>query len=402
MRTLLLVITALAIALALFVVRPWSEYSPLEMLGLFDPETRIANFRKMETIIPARRVAAGNAPLILPREERPLELDYTFKNKTISLTEFLNRVDGTGLLVIQDGTIIHERYLNGATQTSRFTSWSVAKSFVATLIGIAHDEGKIRSLDDLVTDYVPALKGSAYDGVPIKHVLQMSSGVAFDETYDDRLSDIQLFFWKTRTLGRAINSVLKDYDSAEPSGINFHYASIDTQVLGAILIQLYDTSLSDLLSEKLWQPLGMEADALWNVDSERDDATEIAFCCLNATLRDFSKLGLLYLNQGNWQGKQLVSSAWVRESTVPDAPHLLPGGSPRYYGPRGYQYQWWAPQNANREYMAMGVWGQYIYVSEPDNLVIVRTSVDPDYWENVTETITVFRAIRDSLRKTKR
>ena len=274
----------------------------------------------------------------------------------------------------------------------------MAKSFVATLVGMALDEGLIRDLDEPITDYVPQLAGTGYQDVPIRHVLQMASGVEFDETYDEQFSDINLFFWKTFVFGRSADDVMTDYGSARDSGQEFHYISINTQALGMLLRELYDQPLPDLVQEKLWQPLGMEGDAYWNLDADNDSANAIAFCCLNARLRDYARLGQLYLQQGQWQGEQLLSAGWVQEATRPSADFLEPGASPYRYGGRGYQYHWWVPQDYDGEYFAAGVWGQYIYVSEPDNLVIVRTAADPGYHHHTDESIAVFRALRDGLR----
>lgn len=386
------------VGIALFVWRPWSEYKPLAMNSLFAADQRLENFRHMDRVFPSRPIAAGDEVFEFSRDERPLALSYQFEGQERSLDEFLERVAGTGLLVIKNDVILHERYMNGADESSNFTSWSVAKSFVSTLVGMALGDGLIQSLDEPISDYVPELKGSGYEGVPIRHVLQMSSGVEFDETYDNRFSDIQQFFVQVFVLGRRADAMMAGYDKAQPSGQVHHYASVDTQALAMLLRRLYKKPLATLLSERIWQPLGMEADAYWNIDQAGEQGMEIGFCCINARLRDYAKLGRLYLQQGNWNGKQLLPAAWVQEATTPNAPHLEPGVSPHNYGPRGYAYQWWVPENYQREYFAAGVWGQFIYVSEPDDLIIVRTSADPNYRANMPETIAVFRAIRDSLR----
>ncbi len=398
-RKLGLIIFVIAVVgLGLFLTRPWSDYNPLKMNSLFSESKRVENLRNMDQIFPSRTIKAGTKPFRFKADYKPLNVQYRFRGDERNLDEFLDRVVGTGLLVIKNDRLVHERYMQGSDEETRFTSWSVAKSFVSTLVGIALGDGLIRSLDDDITDYVPELKGTGYDGVPIKHVLQMSSGVEFDETYGNRFSDIQQFFWKVFIFGKRADEVMTLYPKAQPSGTEHHYISIDTQALAMMLRRLYDKPLANLLSERIWQPLGMEGDAYWNIDKESEDGMEIAFCCINARLRDYAKLGRLYLNQGRWNGKQIVPKGWVMEATTPGAPHLEPGVSPHNYGPRGYQYQWWIPENYKREYFASGVWGQFIYVSEPDNLIIVRTSVDPDYRPNMEETIVVFRAIRDALR----
>lgn len=399
MKKILVAATAglLVVGGILFLTRPWSDYDPLTMNGLFHPDKRVTNFRHMDRIFPARGIAAAPEIFEFPRAERPLNVTYRFEGAPRTLDGFLERASVTGLLVIKDGAVVHERYRLGADAESRSTSWSMAKSFVSTLVGMALAEGRIDSLDDPISDYVPALEGTAYDGISIRHVLQMSSGVDFDETYGNHLSDVRQFFWKIYVFGQDADDVITGYGRERPPGQVFHYASIDTQALAMLLREIYDRPLAALLEQKLWHPLGA-AEAFWNVDGESEDATPVAFCCLNARLRDFAKLGQLYLQRGQWQGVQLLPAEWTVEATRPGAPHLEPGASPYDYGSRGYQYQWWIPENYDREYFAAGHYGQYVYVSEPDNLVIARSSVDPDYRDHATESIAVFRAIRDALR----
>lgn len=387
----------LIVAAYLFLARPWSEYSLLEMNSLFDADERVHNFQHMDDVFPAEPIAAAPARSELPRRLRPLAVEYRFAGEQRTLGDFLRRVSATGLLVIEDGTIVHERYFQGAGHSSRFTSWSMAKSFVSTLVGQALGDGLIRSLDDPISDYVPELRDSAYDGVPIRHVLQMSSGVDFDETYDDRLSDINLFFVKLFLLGRGADDTVDDYDRAEPSGRSFHYASIDTQALAMLVSAVREKPLVEVLEERLWHPLGAAA-AYWNIDDTDGSGAPIAFCCLNARLRDFARLGQLYLQDGRWGGKRLLPAGWAREATRPGAAHLRPGALDDSFGRRGYQYQWWSPPGYGRQYYAAGIWGQYVFVSEPDGIVIARTAVDPDYRDHGEESIAVFQAIAAALR----
>lgn len=381
----------------LFLERPWSEYSLLAMNSLFDADERVENFRNMDEIFPSESIAPAPSPVEPPRDERPLRANYRFGGERRSLDGFLRRTVTTGLLVLQDGEVVDERYLHGATPASRFTSWSVAKSFVSTLVGIALADGRIESLDDPLGDYVPALEDSAYDGAAIRDVLRMSSGVDFDEDYDARLSDINVFFVKLFALGRDADDLTAGYGRARPPGEAFDYASVDTQALAMLLREIYDRPLTELLEQRLWHPLGARA-AHWSVDDTGGDGTAIAFCCLNARLRDFAKLGQLYAQRGRWRGRRLLPASWVREATTPGAPYLEPGALPGDSDYRGYAYHWWVPEGYEREYFAAGVWGQYVYVSEPDRVVIARTAVDPDWREHGEESIAAFRAIRDALR----
>jgi CubicO group peptidase (beta-lactamase class C family) len=273
----------------------------------------------------------------------------------------------------------------------------MAKSFVSALVGIAIDEGRIAGADRPVTEYVPALKGSGYDGVPIKDILQMSSGVHFNEDYASWASDISIMFAKSFVLGSPINAYAQGLRSERRSGEAFNYISVDTQVLGMLLVRATGKPLATYLEEKIWGPLGMESDAEWVTDRAGKDGMEYAFCCLNATLRDYAKFGRLYLRRGDWQGRRIVSERWARESVVPDKPYLVHSGA---YFPNwtiGYQYQWWVPEGAEGEFMAIGVWGQYIYVNPARNVIIVKTAADPDFDYRDMENLAAFRAIAAAL-----
>jgi CubicO group peptidase (beta-lactamase class C family) len=396
-RVVLAAVIAALVGGYLLVERPWSGYGLLAMNSLFSEGERVENFRHMDEVFPAEDIAGARRPVDFPRREQSLEADYRYGGERRTLAEYHDRADSTGLLVVKDGEVLHERYFQGADAASRFTSWSVAKSFVATLVGMALADGRIRSLDDPIDRYVPRLADSAYAGVPIRHVLQMSSGVEFDEDYDDLRSDIRLFFLQVYVLGRDADDLTAGYDRHGPSGKQFHYASVDTQALGMLVSEVFDRPFVDVFAERLWRPLGAHS-AFWNVDATGGDGEPIAFCCLNARLRDYAKLGQLYAQHGMWKGRRLLPASWVRQATTPGAPHLEPGQLPDPHSTRGYGLQWWVPRDYDREYYAAGVWGQYIYVSERDDLVIARTAVDPDYRDHGDEAIAVFRAIRDSLR----
>jgi CubicO group peptidase (beta-lactamase class C family) len=366
----------------LFLERPWSNYSLIDMLTLFDRDNRAYNFQHLNQVFPAEPIAAAPVPYELPRRERPLPTSYLFSGEERSLDRFLRRTSTTGLLVIDDGAIVHESYAQGASASSRFTSWSMAKSFVATLVGQALAAGRIQSLDDPISAYVPALVGTSFEGVPVRDALQMASGVDFDEDYSSPLSDINLFYAKLFLLGQSANDVMDDYGRAAQPGEEFHYTSLDTQALGMLVSAVYDQPLVKVLEDQLWHPLGARA-AYWNIDDTDGSGTPLAFCCINARLRDFARLGQLYLQGGYWRGRRLLPASWVREAT---APHE-----------NGYGYQWWVPPGVDRTYLAAGLMGQYIYVSEPDNVVIVRTSTHSNSGDEGNETLTVFQTIADAL-----
>jgi hypothetical protein len=366
------------------------------VIRLFEPEQIVHNFRSMETLFRAVPVRRSETPHRFESEPRDLPLTYEYRGATKDVERFLQDTWTTGLIVLQDGKIVQERYFRGNTATSKSISWSVAKSFISALVGIAVAEGRIADIHRPVSDYVPVLRGSGYDGVPVKDVLQMSSGIRFDENYGEFFSDIN-------RLGRAIafDTSLDEFVASlkreRAPGTFHHYVSMDTQVLGMLLRETTGETIASYLESRIWKKLGMESDAYWLIDR---NGMELAFGGLNAVLRDYARLGQLYLNEGEWQGQQIVPAAWVRASVNPGAPHLQPG-NPASTWVLGYGYQWWIPQQPDGDYLAIGVYGQFIYVYPKRKIVIAKTSAYPDHTIDgpgkELETIALFRAIATQL-----
>ncbi len=363
------------------------------VITLFEPDVVVENFRHMDRMFDHRVVHRGGPPHVFERAPASLPPIYTYREEDKAVREFLEETWTTGLIVIHDDRIVYEEYFLGNTEASKCISWSVCKSFVSALVGIALAEGHIQDIGDPVSRYVPLLKGSGYDGVPIKHVLQMSSGVRFDEDYAAFFSDIN-------RMGRAIalNQPLDDFvasleNEVEP-GTRHHYVSMDTQVLGMVLREATGQDLSAYLEDRIWKRIGMESDAFWMVDG---DGMELAFGGLNAVLRDYARFGLLYLKEGLWNDRQVVPAQWVRDSVTPDAPHLRPGVNEASGFPLGYGYQWWIPENPEGDFLAIGIYNQFIYVHPEHNVVIAKTSAYADYdvdgVEKELESIALFRAI---------
>ncbi len=386
-------LTALAVlilvGLTLFITRPWSPWSPWQMNQLFWKSQRVQNFQHMERLFPSKPLTASTAPFVFPRAEKALTLPatYVFEGNHRLADAFLEKTSSTGLLILRDGKVIHEQYRRGATDTSTLTSWSMAKSVVATLVAIALKEGTIRSLDDTAETYVPELQGKAYGKARIRDLLRMASGVKFDETYDNRFSDIQKIFYKTFIFNQSINDAAANYPAEDAPGTRFHYKSMDTQILSWVLRRATGKSITGYAQQKLWEPLGMQDKGFWNTDFH---GNELGYCCLNITLRDYAKLGQLYLQQGQWNGQQLLPADWVREATKRPEPWLTAGHG---YPERGYGYHWWVPKNPDQEFFANGVWGQTIFVDEKTRTVIVKTSVDPNFKANTAEMIAFMRSL---------
>jgi CubicO group peptidase (beta-lactamase class C family) len=291
------------------------------VIRLFDQDVIVENFRHMDGIIGTRTVHMADQATTFAKDPQPLPASFIYNGESVNLKQFLKDQYTTGMIVIKDNKIAFEEYWLGNDDKSVVISWSVAKSMISALIGIAVDERLIRSVYDPVTDYVPFLKGTGYDNVPIKHILQMSSGIGFDENYGDFNSDIN-------RLGRllALNTSIDDFVASlknirEPGTYN-QYVSMDTQVLSMVLREVTGKTVAEYMEERLWKRIGTESDGYWLIDNK---GVEIVFGCFNAVLRDYARFGMLYLNDGQWNDETVVPADWVKASVTPDGPHLQPG-----------------------------------------------------------------------------
>jgi len=270
---------------------------------------------------------------------------------------YLEKHNTVAFLIIKNDSIQYEKYFNGYEKASIVPSFSMAKSVTSILLGCAIAEGLIPSVNEPITNYIPELQKKGFEKVTILHLLQMTSGIKFNESYVNPFGHAAAFYY-----GKNLRKQLGKLKLAHEPGKKFNYVSGDTQLLGLVLERaLKGKSLTQYLQEKLWTPLGMEYDASWSLDQEKE-GMEKTFCCLNARARDYAKIGRLYLNKGNWNGQQLVPADWVTTSTQFDTT----GGSAGYY-----QYQWWLPLPIGA-FMAEGILGQYIFVYPEKNLIIVR------------------------------
>lgn len=283
--------------------------------------------------------------LIIKMKDGSTFEDYLEKNKTVAF------------LVIHNDTIKYEHYFNDYTRKSIVTSFSMAKSFTSFLIGCAIEDKYINSVDDAVTKYIPELKENGFENVTIKNLLQMTSGLDFKESYLNPFGHAATFYYGRNLEKSSLKLKLKN----RPNKLT-EYVSGNTQLLGVILARvLKERTISQYLEEKLWTQVGMEYNASWSID-KKINGIEKTFCCINARAIDFAKFGRLYLNKGNWNGRQIISKSWVNNSTKLDS---LGGGD------LGYQYQWWIP-NKKGDFIAEGILGQFIFVSPAENLIIVR------------------------------
>lgn len=365
--------------------------------SLFTGAEQIDNFNRMHQMFPVTTMLATEQPHSFPvGQSVPLPAEFSYRGEQRETQEFLARTDTGAVLVIHDGTIQFEQYWRSGGQTQTWLSMSVAKSFISALVGIAVEQGHIRSISDPVTDYAPELAGSAYNNVRIKDILQMSSGASWNEDYGDPESDINRF-GQVFALGGSMNKFAATLTNEMEPGTYNRYNSTDTQVLGMLLTKATGRSVTDYMIENLWQPMGAETTGYWLTDLEN---MEMAFGGLNITARDYAKLGEIYRLGGSLNGRQIVPADWVAASISPDAPHLMPGDNPASDWPLGYGYQWWIPDGSVGEFMAIGVYNQFIYVAPQSNTVIVKLSAnsaygtpDDDNASSEFESIEFFRAI---------
>src|SRR5262245_24718112 len=326
---------------------------------------RVGALSRYDTLFPARIIAAPKQPIQLARASTEPVIRYGFAGLDLTLDDYLNRHPVTGLLIAKGNTILVERYQYGRTDTDRLTSFSMAKSIVGLLIGIALKEGAIRSLDDPAETYVAGLRDTEYGRTPIKALLLMSSGVAFSEDYANPSSDITKLARLTIEPGSPGSLIaLKQFNTrVSPPGERFSYSSAASLVLGLVLAAATKRTVSDYAAEKLWQPLGAEADATWIVDAT---GQEVTFAYVNAVLRDWARLGLMLANRGNWQGKTIVPEEWLTAS----AANALPTDSPL----AKYGYQIWYSADARR-FALRGLRGQFVFVDPDLKLVLVQTAL---------------------------
>ena len=277
-------------------------------------------------------------------------------------------------MIIRNDTVLYESYTGKYKENSPVSSFSVAKSFVSTLVGIALEEGKIKNVHQSITDFIPELKEKGFTPINVQHLLKHTSGINFSQQLLNPNSDnAQLYY------GKDLRKRMLAFHIKEQPGLHFDYQSENYQLLGLILERATGQTLSKYLQEKIWKKIGMENNAFWNVDNESENGIEKAFCCLNATTHDFAKLGRLYLQKGNWNGKQIVPRKWIEESIHPDT---------EAGGKLNFQYNWIAGPKKYGSYYAAGLYGQYIYIYPEKNIIIARfgeedLAYNPTYWKSV-------------------
>ena len=323
------------------------------------PEQQVAGYRNIDRISETRWIEASDDPYPLASAPQDLSsVTYEVEGGTFTIDDYLRDRRIAGLLVVKDDAVVFERYGLGNDESSRWISFSIAKSVVSMLYGAAIADGYIGGVDEPITKYLPLLAGGGYDGVTIRNVLQMASGVRWNEDYADPESDVA-------TLPSALVEQVRYMAALErehPPGEVFHYNTGETNMAGAVLRAAIGNNLSTYLEHRIWAPFGMEADANWVI--HEPGGGELGGCCISATLRDYARLGIFAMNGGVLRdGTRVLPEGWMADSTSP---------SPGY---DGYGYLWWL--RGEGAFAGIGIFGQYLWMDPDSNTVIVTHGAWP-------------------------
>lgn len=357
------------------------------------PENQPATFRNVDRFSPVRAIRRGSRVRALPPHavQLPGSMPYDFGTETHTIDSYFGRNRTSGLIILKNGQTVIEKYALGNDERSRWTSFSTAKSMTSTLAGAALHEGAIRSLDDPTERYVPELRGSAYEGVTVRNVLRMCSGVGWNETYsatgDNDIARLGAAMAENNPA--ALLELMRTRPRAHPQGAKFNYSTGETYVLGAIVAGATGKHLADYYSEKIWSRAGMESDAYWQLDAENGRAG--AGFGVSATLRDYARFGQFFLEDGVIDGARVLPQGWRDLAGQPDNPVTAHGAfDPQY--PLGYGYQWWSlPTGANAmpnhdgAFTAEGIFGQFVYVNPREQVVAAVWSAWRDSWSTPAE-----------------
>ena len=362
--------------------------------GALFPDIRVNTFRNIDRHFPVRTVKRGAVVRPIPKSATPLEtFSFESDGKRYDLYDFVTLNSVTGLLIVKDGESVLELYQAGNTEATRWMSMSMVKSMCAALVGAAINDGHIESIDDPITDYLPQFKDSAYDGVTVRHLLQMSSGVAWNETYTDRNSDRRAMLEaQIAQQPNAILELMAGLPRAAPPGSLWNYSTGETHIVGALLRAATGKPVAEYLSQRIWATVGMESDATWWLDSP--DGLEVGGSGLSATLRDYARFGFFLLADGVVDGERVLPAGWTKEA----AARQQIGGELVEYG-----YMFWPVPDADGgyedgAYAAIGIFGQYIYVNPDKSLVIAMwgaQSKPVDTW--VVDDYDFFAALAEQL-----
>lgn len=321
-----------------------------------------------ESFLPFRTVKSGN-PTSLSIAVKPAPISYEFMGKTLSLKDYLDNRRITSLLIIKDGVVHHEQYQYNRNDRHRFNSASMGKSVLGILVGLAIEDGAIKSVDDLAVKYVPELQGTVFEKLSIKHLLTMSTGLAWSEGTASGALYRKMLQLMDQTGGLDVILGFKDIKVSSDPGTAYLYSSLDSELLGRVLAAAVKKNVSAYLEEKIWTPMGAESHAVWYTDRKSIERTS---CCIGATSRDFARIGGMLANQGQWNGKQIIPVEWLKEMTKIHGEHLSKVAIAREQR-MGYGYHIWLM--APHQIALRGHRGQVIFIDQLKNIVMVQTAV---------------------------
>lgn len=335
---------------------------------MLDPGVNTLTFHSMDQIFTTRKVSRAGPAWELPSATHAMDFSYSFEGKEIAADDFLERSYTNALLILKNGRIVTEIYRNNTGPDTHFMSWSMAKSITSMLVGLTLSEHRIKSLDDPIVAYLPELKEGGYRDVTIRQILEMRSGVDYEERYDFDNPGIAA----SNHINSLVHNVTRFADAARTlkrkhkPGTMFEYKTIDTAVLGWLVERVAGMSVSAYLASRVWEPLGAQSDGFFIMDGPPGVGREFTGAGYNATLRDYARLGQMVLNGGEANGHRILPADWLAQATVPAVPS---DGAP-------YGYQWWTVPDSHAFY-ALGLQGQYIFIDPDSKTVVVKLSYFP-------------------------
>jgi hypothetical protein len=381
---------ALTIALLWF-IRPWSEYSPLETLRALDPRRQVELLRSFDEIAPHRVIRADENAASLPRREAPIDASYDWEGEGKLVESFLEEASVTGLLVLDRGVIVHERYRLGADAESRFATFGLAGGVIAALVGSAVQDGLIAGLDDTAETHARSLRNMALGGVRLRDLLAMTAGTEFVEDDGPLGSDTRDLMFGALVLGRDPDRLAARTPLVHPPGQAFDYAASNTQALAAVVTSVYGKPLAFVVEEKIWRPFGMTSDASWSQHRAGAGGAALGFCCWNATLSDIARFGEVMRREGAWGEARLLPEGWIDEAAR-SSPFAEPGVGGAL-GPWGYGMHVFIPEGSRAEFLLAGEFGQYLWIDRRRGVVAAMTAADPGWRDRRAEATAVLRAI---------
>jgi CubicO group peptidase (beta-lactamase class C family) len=388
-------ILIMIIGVSLYIFRPWADHQGWRLFHKVNPFiSRVHTQSNWHLVSPYAVLKASNNPRQYKRELTDLnDITYEYDGETYTAADYFSKANLVGLMVLYDNKVVVENYDQGVNDETTYMIMSSTKSFTSTMVGIAVKDGKIESLNDRVEKYAPQYKGTAYGETPIKHLLMMSSGIAFyhPSKFSPNRRDLYFDLWVRR---KSFDGETAKFARRVESGTDFKYTATDTHVLSRVVEGAYDKPYIDVVQEKLWSPGGFSSDAQWSVDVDGNPFGQMA---LSVTLQDFAHFGQIHLEDLVLDGQKVVNDDWldmVQNAQAPfQEPRIMEDGSYR----DGYSVQWWLPVGYDQEFIARGAGQQYMYVNKKGNYVVAQFSGEGTV--STKEEIGFYRAVGKHFRE---